>query len=99
MWMLYMRAPSQDVAYWPGRRALAVLDAILWPALVAVFAANLSVETGLVGRFVIAACVLAGIRRCWQAMLHNEQYRFTTWRWATLLVVMLAMGALLRLAT
>ena len=97
MWMLYLRTPAPDAAHWPGRRGLAVLDAALWPTLIAAFAANLSIDSGLVGRFVIAACVLVAMRRCSRALMHNERYRFATGRWATLLAAMVMMGVMLKL--
>lgn len=97
MWMLYLRTPAPDAAHWPGRRGLAVLDAALWPTLIAAFAANLSIDSGLVGRFVIAACVLAAMRRCSRALMHNERYRFATGHWATLLAAMVMMGVMLKL--
>lgn len=33
MWLLFTRAPPQDAPYWPGRRCLAAVDAVVWPGL------------------------------------------------------------------
>ncbi len=31
MWFVFARAPLPDAPYWPGRRLLALVDAIAWP--------------------------------------------------------------------
>jgi hypothetical protein len=96
MWILFRRAARPDAAYWPGRRWLAVVDALAWPTvwLMAVLSAPMS--TGIAGRTVMALAVLTAVRRSYRALWSNERYWFTTWRWgvplATLLLFALATG-------
>lgn len=49
MWLLLTRQPKPDAAYWPGRRVLAALDAVAWPALWLVALSHAPVPTGAVG--------------------------------------------------
>ena len=98
MWVLYARAPTPNVPYWPGRRLLALIDAILWPLLVAVGVSRVPTDTGVVGQVVMALCALSALRRCARALWHNERYRFTTWRFGVALFGMLVFGTVLRLA-
>jgi len=97
MWVLYARAPTPDASYWPGRRLLALIDAILWPSLVAFGVSRLPADAGLLGQLVLALCVLSALRRCARALWHNERYRFTTWRVGVPLMGMLVFGAVLKL--
>lgn len=97
MWLLYARAPLPDAPYWPGRRPLALLDALGWPGLIAAMVSSLSMQTGIVGSLTLALCVLFGVRRCVRALWHNERYQFTTWRCGLTLAVLLAVGAALKL--
>jgi hypothetical protein len=98
MWVLYARAPTPNASYWPGRRLLALIDAILWPLLVAFGVSRMPLDTGLVGQVVMALCALSALRRCGRALWHNERYRFTTWRVGGALFGMLVFGAVLKLA-
>lgn len=91
MWILIARAPRTDAVVWPGRLGLAALDAVVWPALWILAVANVQIPTGIVGKVVVAVAILSAVRRLYQAVTHNERYRFTTWRWG----VPLATGVLL----
>jgi len=99
MWVLYARAPAPDAPYWPGRHWLALLDAVMWPALLVLIVIRLPLDAGVVGPVALALCALIAVRRCIRALLHNERYRFTTWRLGVPLVALLALGAVLKLAT
>jgi hypothetical protein len=99
MWLLYARAPARDAPYWPGRRWLALLDAVTWPALLALILIRLPSDAGVLGPVALALCVLIAVRSCIRALWHNERYRFSTWRLGVPLVALLALGAVLRLAT
>lgn len=99
MWMLYARAPTPNASYWPGRRLLALIDALAWPAVVAVMVTRSQVELAIVGNVVLALCGLFAIRRFCRAAWRNEQYRFTTWRLGVPLAALLALGTLLKVAT
>jgi hypothetical protein len=81
MWILFARAPPEDVAYWPGRRGLAALDAVAWPLLWVLGIAHLPVASGLAGPLVQAIAALLAFARLHKALVHNQRYRFTTWRW------------------
>ena len=98
MWVLYARAPTPNASYWPGRRLLALIDAILWPSLVAFGVSRMPMDPGMVGQVVLALCALSGLRRCARALWYNERYRFTTWRVGVALFGMLVFGAVLKLA-
>lgn len=84
MWVLYARAPAPNLPYWWGRRWLALLDAALWPALLAFNVVTFPLSAGVVGPVVLAICAFIGVRGCARALWHNEQYRFTTWRFGAL---------------
>lgn len=98
MWLLIARAPLPDAPQWPGRRILALLDAVFWPLFVAFNVSSLSNVLGLVGQVTLAACVFVGARCAARAIWRNERYRFTTVRAAKLLAVLLAIGAVLKVA-
>lgn len=98
MWLLYARTPVSDAPYWPGRRLLAFLDAVVWPLVIAAFIGGTSLQTGVVGSLTLALCVLFGVRRCMSALWHNERYQFTTRRWGLPLGTLIVLGAALKLA-
>ena len=86
MWVLISRAPREDAAYWPGRRLLAMLDAVAWPMLWAVAVIKAPFST-------VAA------RRTHRAVFRNERYWFTIWRWGLALAGLAAVGAATKLNT
>lgn len=92
MWLVMSPQPKPDAIVWPGRRILAVVDAIAWPALLVLAIVSVQVETGLFGRVVIVLAALAAISRVRRAAFRNERYRFTTSRWASSVVWLLALG-------
>ncbi|MGE4049673.1 MAG: hypothetical protein AB7F38_01305 [Piscinibacter sp.] len=98
MWVIFARAPPPDVQVWPGRRVLAFIDAVAWPAAWAAWLLGLSMQFGLAGQFALAWCGVAAARRAFRAVLLNHRYHFTTWRWGRWLVVMLLFGYSLKLA-
>ncbi len=98
MWMIFARAPRPDARHWPGRRVLAMIDAVAWPAALAMGLAQLPLQTGALGQVLLAACLLAAVRRGWRAVFANGQYRFTTVGVAGPLALLLAFGALLKIA-
>ena len=98
MWLLYARAPVPDAPHWPGRRLLAVVDALVWPGLIAAMVSSSSLQTGVVGSMTLALCTVCSVRRCMRALWHNERYQFTTWRCGVPLAMLIALGAALKLA-
>ena len=97
MWVLFTRIPRPDAAYWPGRRWLAALDAVAWPAAWALVVARAPMSMGIVGKMVIACATLCAVRRLQQALLRTERFRFTTWRWGRVLAVLLLLGLMTKL--
>jgi len=87
------RAVRADAAFWPGRRALAALDAMAWPLLWVVGVAYVPVDTGVVGRLGMALALVCAVRRVHRALWRNERYWFTTWLWGRI-VVALALAAM-----
>jgi hypothetical protein len=98
MWVIFARAPPPDAAVWPGRRALALVDAVVWPAAWAALVLGLPVSSELAGLFALALCAVSALTRAHRAIAHNHRYHFTTWRWGRRLVFVLAFGYALKLA-
>src|SRR5262245_54712368 len=90
------RAPQPDLAYWPGRRMLASLDALAWPIAVVYLIASAPAAAGIAGACITAAACLLAVRRLYLAFLRNHRYGFTTWKWARRFTVVLAVGAVLK---
>jgi hypothetical protein len=99
MWVLYTPAPAQDAQCWPGRRLLALVDAVMWPTVLALVIFRLPLGAGLVAPVALALCVLIAFRRGVCAQWHCERYHFTTWRLGVPLVALLALGVVLSLST
>ena len=97
MWLLVSRKPRPDVAYWPGRRLLAAIDAVAWPFLWTMVFAHAPEPVGIVGPFVAAVAFLCTLGRLRRALWLNHRYWFTTWRWARVVAAGLVAGAVLRL--
>ena len=97
MWILFPRAPVPDAAYWPGRRLLAALDALLWPGvwLVVIFCGPF--ETGIVGTVAAFCLLVAACARLQRALVRNERYRFTAWRWGPWVAIALGIGVFTKL--
>ncbi len=98
MWLVLPRPPLPDAPYWPGRRALALADAVAWPAGWIALATQLPQPTGIVGPMLIALALLSAIGRVRRAAWANHRYRFTTWRWARWLGGLMLIGLVLRLS-
>ena len=98
MWLIFARAPPPDAVVWPGRRALALVDALAWPVAWAVIVGGMPASGGLMRHFALALCAVSAITRAHRAVAHNHRYHFTTWRWGRRLVIVLAFGYALKLA-
>jgi len=96
MWVLFARAPPPDAPYWPGRRWLAAIDAVVWPCLLFVVLLHLSASSGILGALSMAFAAISAARRLYTALILNHRYHFTTWRWGRVVAWMLAVGALLK---
>lgn len=93
MWLLISRGPRPDATYWPGRRWLALIDAIAWPILCVVAIFKAPFGTGLFGVTAIVLAALVAARRSRTALCRNERYWFTTRRWGLILASLAAVGA------
>ena len=98
MWILFTRVPRPDAPYWPGRRWLAALDAVAWPAAWALTVVRAPMSTGIVGILGIACAGLFALSRLRRALFRNEGYRFTTWRWGRVLAALMLVGLVMKLA-
>lgn len=96
MWILVTRELQPDAPYWPGRRWLAVIDAVAWPLLWIVVLSKVPAPVGLVGPMVVGVALLCGLTRLRQALWENHRYRFTTSRWARFAAGILLLGATLK---
>jgi multisubunit Na+/H+ antiporter MnhE subunit len=97
MWMLFARAPPPDASYWTGRRWLAAIDAVAWPAMAWCALSQLPGPGGLIIASAVALLAVSAVRRLLTALLANHRYHFTMWRWGCVLAWMLAVGVLLKL--
>jgi hypothetical protein len=98
MWMIFTRAPHLDALYWPGRRLLAAMDAVAWPAMWVVLVFNARASMGILGWVSIAWVSWAGVKRLRRAVIENHRYRFTTWVWGRVVFGLIVFGATLKLA-
>lgn len=99
MWLvIQQRQPRPDASVWPGRTALAVVDAVAFPSLWILAATRAPLATELLGAVVAAGAALLAARRLSLAIWHNERYRFTAWRWGRVIAPMLLVGLVLRVA-
>jgi hypothetical protein len=98
MWLVLTRAPLPDAPYWPGRRLLALVDAVAWPASWIALAMHLPKLAGIDGPMVIALAMLSALGRVHRAALQNHRYHFTSWRWGRVAVGLLLIGLVLKVA-
>lgn len=98
MWLVLTRAPLPDATYWPGRRLLALADAVAWPAGWIALLTQLPQPVGIFGPMSIALAVLSVIGRIYRAAWQNHRYHFTTWRWGRVAFGLLLIGLVLKAA-
>lgn len=96
--VVFVRGEAPLVTVWPGRRWLAALDALLWPAVPLVLLLHIGGRPGIVGA--VGLVMLGGwaLRRLHRALARNERYQFTSWVWGRWLVLVLGLGLALRWA-
>ena len=97
MFVVLYRNPKPDAEQWPGRRSLAAIDAVLWPALWIMAVAAFRDRTGILAPMAIALLVLFAAARLTRALWRNERYWFSTRRWGKFAVVLAAIGFALQL--
>lgn len=96
MLVLIQRPPLPDAQPWTGRRGLAALDAVAWPAGWLLALLHTPAPVGVFGRVLVAFILLCAIHRLHRALWMNHRYRFTTWRWGKLVAVLMLTGWLLK---
>jgi hypothetical protein len=96
MWVMIAREPRPDAPYWPGRRVLAAVDAVLWPAMLVLLINQTPAPVGLVGPVATSVAVLCGLGRLHRALWVNHRYRFTTWRWGRIAAALLLVGLVMK---
>lgn len=96
MWILLTRAQAPDAMAWPGRRPLAVLDAIAWPAAWMGILEQAGLLQGIVGAALVAWGAVAACSRVRSALWVNHRYRFTTWRWGRVVGMLMALAIALK---
>src|SRR5262245_24789278 len=98
MFIAFAHTVLPDAVVWPGRRVLAVVDAVLWPVIGAHLLVVNRLDAGAFGGVLVTILGVLAIARTHRAFLRNERYRFTTWTWGRWLAWLLASGWLLKLA-
>jgi hypothetical protein len=96
MWLLVVREPLPDAAYWPGRRVLAALDAAGWPILCVLLIRHAPPPVGLLGPVLTAVALLYGLGRLHRALWESHRYRYTTWRWGRMAAAPLLVGVVVK---
>lgn len=97
MWVVLARRERQPATYWPGRRLLALIDALVWPSGCAYLVTRVPFTTGAVGAVALALCLLFALRRAHRAVWQNERYGFTTRGFSVAVACCMAFGWALRL--
>ena len=97
MFFIFARAPPPDAPYWPGRRWLAAVDALAWPALWVVVIACIPAHSGVAGSVAVAWAGFSSLARLRRALHNNRRYRFTTWRWGRPAMALLLFSWVLKL--
>ena len=77
---------------------MAAMDAAVWPALWIGIALAAPLPSGVLRLMVVACALVSAPGRLHRAIVHNERYRFTTWRWGRAIVVLVLVGMLMKLA-
>lgn len=98
MYFIIEREPRPDAPYWSGRRLLAAIDAVVWPFAWVWLVRAIPAPVGVVGPVVTALAVLCAVLRLQRAVLHNQRYWFTTWRWAKVVATVWLVGIVMKLS-
>jgi hypothetical protein len=75
---------------------MAAIDALIWPVALMVLLSHLPVRTGVAGPTLTGVLMLFAALRLHRAVYCNHRYRFTTWRVARVLAVLLVIGIALK---
>lgn len=96
MWLLVAREPRQDAPQWMGRRGLAALDAVVWPALALLMIYIAPEPLGVFGPVAFATVLVASLVRLRRAICRNHRYWFTTSRWGGVALGLMLVGAAIK---
>jgi hypothetical protein len=96
MWLLVARERRQDAPQWMGRRGLAALDAVVWPALAISLIYMAPDPLGVVGSVAFAAVLVVSLVRLRRAIWSNNRYWFTSWRWGGVAIGLMLVGVLIK---
>jgi hypothetical protein len=96
MWILFTRGPKPDARDWAGRRCFAVLDALVWPAVLMALVIRSPYPTGIFGPALLAMTTIAAVRQLHIALWRNDRYWFTLRSLGMPVAVLLAVGGVLK---
>jgi hypothetical protein len=99
MWLVIARRERPFMPYWPGRRLLGAIDAVIWPLLWMVMLFRVEAQMDGVRPFLLAVIAWCAFSRFWRATFDNSDYTFTTWRWGKVLGGLLLLSWFLQLTT
>lgn len=97
MFILVQRASRPDATYWPGRRLLGAVDAVVWPLAWVVLVYQYEQAAGLVVPVTVVATLCAFFRLC-GAVFNNHRYWFTSWWVAKFFALLCFVGLVTKLA-
>ena len=98
MYVFFARSSRPDAVVWPGRRLVACLDALGWPAAWCTLMTSVQ-HAGVLSVVAPALAALLAVMRLQCALLRNQRFRFSTWVWGRRFALVWALGCLLKLAT
>ncbi len=91
------REPRPDAPSWRGRRLLAALDAVAWPAAGLLLLMQWPAAAGMVWPASLVAGLWALVRLC-EAVFVNHRYWFTTWACSRFGALLLLVWLVMKLA-
>ena len=98
MWLILTRPERPDAPMWSSRKALALADALAWPAMWIVAVASVPAATGAVGCVLVAVVSLVAVRRMARAIWRNERYWFSTVRWGRVVATLIFLAIAIKVA-
>ena len=98
MWVVHLREPAPDMPYWSGRRWLAALDAMAWPAVGFWLLNQAQGPARVVLPFAGVVLGAIGLVRTMTAIWTNHRYRFTTVRLGRMVIILLVVGVVFKFA-
>lgn len=96
MWLLVAREPRQDAPQWMGRKGLAAIDAVAWPAMVFLLLYMSPEPLGVFRTVAAVAAMAASFIRLQRAIWNNHRYWFTTWRLGGVALALILVGAAIK---